>query len=134
MTRPHLEAIAKRPYIEEMVVSLISGRLLPVPRVLWSEAVHRLRDRLRLDARTIGGATLGEGIEGAAVHHDDVIRTLDNAVYHEGSLAVLRGNLAPDGCAAVSRSPPSPPVRDSAPCAAARSRPHRRWGASRCRN
>ena len=32
------------------------------------------------------------------MHDDDVIRTLDNAVYHEGSLAVLRGNLAPDGC------------------------------------
>ena len=32
------------------------------------------------------------------VHDDDVIRTLDDAVYHEGSLAVLRGNLAPDGC------------------------------------
>jgi len=27
-----------------------------------------------------------------------VIRPLDNPVYHEGSLAVLRGNLAPDGC------------------------------------
>ena len=27
----------------------------------------------------------------------DVIRTLDDPVYHEGSLAVLRGNLAPDG-------------------------------------
>ena len=56
----------------------------------------RLRDRLHLGARTVGGATLGEGIEGAAVHDDDVICTLDNAVYHEGSLAVLRGNLAPE--------------------------------------
>ena len=51
----------------------------------------RLRDRLHLDARTVGGTTLGEGIEGAAVHDDNVIRTLDNAVYHEGSLAVLHG-------------------------------------------
>jgi len=33
----------------------------------------------------------------AVVHHPDVIRDLDNPVYHEGSLAVLKGNLAPDG-------------------------------------
>ena len=58
----------------------------------------RLGERLHLDACTVTGGTLGEGIEGAQVHDDDVIRTLDNAVYHEGSLAVLRGNLAPDGC------------------------------------
>ena len=30
--------------------------------------------------------------------NDDVIRPLDNPIYGEGSLAVLRGNLAPDGC------------------------------------
>ena len=60
--------------------------------------MSRLGDRLHLDARTVTGATLGEGLEGAQVHDADVIRTLDNAVYHEGSLAVLRGNLAPDGC------------------------------------
>ena len=29
---------------------------------------------------------------------DDVIRPLDKAIYGEGSLAVLKGNLAPDGC------------------------------------
>ncbi|MDX1433858.1 MAG: dihydroxy-acid dehydratase, partial [Gammaproteobacteria bacterium] len=58
----------------------------------------RLRDRLHLDARTAGGATLGADIDGAEVYDDDVIRSLDNPVYHEGSLAVLRGNLAPDGC------------------------------------
>jgi dihydroxyacid dehydratase/phosphogluconate dehydratase len=31
------------------------------------------------------------------VYNDDVIRPLSNPVYHEGSLAVLRGNLCPDG-------------------------------------
>jgi len=58
----------------------------------------RLRDRLHLDARTVAGISLGEAIEDARVYDDDVIRTVDNALYHEGSLAVLRGNLAPDGC------------------------------------
>ncbi len=31
------------------------------------------------------------------VWNDDVIRPLSNPVYHEGSLAVLKGNLSPDG-------------------------------------
>ena len=46
---------------------------------------------------TVTGKTLGENLEGAQVYNDDVIRPLSNPVYHEGSLAVLRGNLCPDG-------------------------------------
>ncbi|MDW4499355.1 L-arabinonate dehydratase [Sulfitobacter sp. D35] len=56
-----------------------------------------MRDRLDLSALTVNGKTLGENIEGAVNYNDDVIRPLSNPVYHEGSLAVLRGNLAPDG-------------------------------------
>ncbi|MFK5980256.1 MAG: L-arabinonate dehydratase [Rhizobiaceae bacterium] len=59
--------------------------------------MNNLGDKLKLDTMTVSGRTLGEGIEGAVVHHPDVIRDLDNPVYHEGSLAVLKGNLAPDG-------------------------------------
>ena len=58
----------------------------------------RLTDALHLDCLTVAGTTLGEAIAGAQVYNDDVIRTLDNPVYAEGALAVLRGNLAPDGC------------------------------------
>lgn len=57
----------------------------------------QMRDKLRLDAITVSGRTVGENIEGAQVYNADVIRTIDNPVYHEGSLAVLKGNLAPDG-------------------------------------
>ena len=46
---------------------------------------------------TVNGRTLGENIAGAEVYNDDVIRPLDNPIYAEGALAVLRGNLAPDG-------------------------------------
>ena len=60
--------------------------------------MSRLRDHLRLDAPAVTGGTLGDGIEGAQVHDADVIRPLDNPVYAEGALAVLTGNLAPDGC------------------------------------
>jgi dihydroxy-acid dehydratase len=57
----------------------------------------RIRGHLDLDALTVNGRTLGANIAGAEVHHDDVIRPLDKPIYAEGALAVLRGNLAPDG-------------------------------------
>ena len=56
-----------------------------------------LGDKLDLSVMTVSGKTLGECIEGARNFQPDVIRPLANPVYHEGSLAVLRGNLAPDG-------------------------------------
>ncbi|HEX2548086.1 MAG TPA: L-arabinonate dehydratase [Ramlibacter sp.] len=60
--------------------------------------MQRIRPFLRLDQLTVTGRTLGENIEGAECFNDDVIRPLANPVYAEGALAVLRGNLAPDGC------------------------------------
>jgi dihydroxy-acid dehydratase len=59
--------------------------------------LERIRGRLRTDALTVNGRKLGENIEGARVFNDDVILPLDKPVMREGSLAVLRGNLAPDG-------------------------------------
>jgi len=56
-----------------------------------------LGDKLDLSVMTVSGKTLGETIEGAQNYNPDVIRPLSNPAYHEGSLAVLRGNLAPDG-------------------------------------
>ncbi|HUH60487.1 MAG TPA: L-arabinonate dehydratase [Candidimonas sp.] len=63
-------------------------------RALMSE----LKEHLDLDALTVTGKTLGENLAGAQVYNNDVIRSLDNPIYAEGSLAVLKGNLAPDGC------------------------------------
>jgi len=59
--------------------------------------LERIRGHLALDAMTVNGRTIGENVAGAEVHHHDVIRPLDNPIYAEGALAVLRGNLAPDG-------------------------------------
>lgn len=56
-----------------------------------------LGDKLDLSVMTVTGKTLGECIDGAKNYNSDVIRPLSNPVYHEGSLAVLKGNLAPDG-------------------------------------
>ncbi|MEU1620513.1 L-arabinonate dehydratase [Streptomyces sp. NPDC005722] len=59
----------------------------------------RLRDAgvLHLDRPTVAHATLREQLAGALVHDDDVIRPLENPLAAEGGVAVLRGNLCPDG-------------------------------------
>ncbi len=59
--------------------------------------MKQMEERLDTTALTVTGKSLGENLEGAQVFNDDVIRPLSNPVYHEGSLAVLRGNLCPDG-------------------------------------
>jgi dihydroxy-acid dehydratase len=60
--------------------------------------MSRIKPHLHLDAMTVTGKTLGENIADAEVYNDDVIRTVENPIYAEGALAVLKGNLAPDGC------------------------------------
>jgi dihydroxy-acid dehydratase len=52
---------------------------------------------LHPDRMTVSGRAFGEKIADAPVYHDDVIRTPETALATEGGLAVLRGNLAPDG-------------------------------------
>ncbi|HYZ97883.1 MAG TPA: L-arabinonate dehydratase [Acidimicrobiales bacterium] len=57
----------------------------------------RLGDLLDTSAPTANGRTLGENIAGAKVYNDDVIRTRDNPLVASDTLAILYGNLAPDG-------------------------------------
>ena len=58
----------------------------------------RISDHLDLGMRTVSGNTLGEDIAGAEVYNDDVIRPLDRPATDQSALAVLKGNLAPEGC------------------------------------
>jgi len=62
---------------------------------------------LRADARTVNGSTIGENVELAKTYNEDVIRPLNNPLVACDSLAVLRGNLAPDG--AVIKPPAAEP-------------------------
>lgn len=57
-----------------------------------------LSEKLNLDEITVSGLKLKEIISQKETINNDVIRSLDNPIYQEGSLAVLKGNLAPDGC------------------------------------
>ncbi|EST19810.1 dihydroxy-acid dehydratase [Streptomyces niveus NCIMB 11891] len=59
--------------------------------------LSRLTDVLHLDRPTVGHDTLREQLDGALVHNDDVIRPRDNPLADEGGVAVLHGNLCPDG-------------------------------------
>jgi len=59
--------------------------------------MSRLAGKLDASAISVTGRSITEGLESAGIYNDDVIRGLGNPVYHEGSLAVLKGNLAPDG-------------------------------------
>jgi dihydroxy-acid dehydratase len=60
--------------------------------------MSRLKDTLDLTQINAAGETWATSLEGAKVYNDDVIRPLSNAIYNEGALAVLKGNLAPNGC------------------------------------
>jgi dihydroxy-acid dehydratase len=59
--------------------------------------LNELKDLLHLDCRTVTGKTLGENLEGARIHNEDVIRRRNNPLKASGGLVVLRGNLAPGG-------------------------------------
>jgi dihydroxy-acid dehydratase len=59
--------------------------------------LNNLGDLLDTSAMTVSGQTIGENIARAKVFNDDVIRTRDNPIVESDTLAVLFGNLAPDG-------------------------------------
>ncbi len=59
--------------------------------------MQRIAGQLSLEALTVTGRTLGDNIATAEVLDDEVIRPLARPVSANGALAVLRGNLAPDG-------------------------------------
>jgi dihydroxy-acid dehydratase len=59
--------------------------------------MKRIEHHIDTGVMTVTGRSLSENIRDAAVFNDDVIRPLERAIYAEGALAVLRGNIAPDG-------------------------------------
>ena len=58
----------------------------------------RLKPFLDLEQINASGQSWAQSLAGAEVYDDDVIRPLSNPIYAEGALAVLRGNLSPNGC------------------------------------
>jgi len=56
-----------------------------------------IKDLLALDCLTVNGKSLGENIASARIYNEDVIYPRAKPLSATGGLAVLRGNLAPDG-------------------------------------
>src|SRR6202158_2210074 len=59
--------------------------------------IRELGDLINRDALTVNGKTIGENTSAAPCHNHDVIHTLADPVHASGGLAVLRGNLCPNG-------------------------------------
>ena len=59
--------------------------------------MEEIKDQLHLDVMTVTGKTVGENIADAVNKNPEVIRPVDHPYSKTGGLAVLKGNLAPDG-------------------------------------
>ncbi|MDO4495451.1 MAG: dihydroxy-acid dehydratase [Clostridiaceae bacterium] len=81
-------APAGRTYIEELDEA---GGVYAVMNELSK------KNLLNLDCMTVTGKTVGENIEGCINLNHDVIRPIEKPYSETGGIAVLRGNLAPDG-------------------------------------
>jgi dihydroxy-acid dehydratase len=110
----HIIAMARRAGVELTLDDLDAvGRQVPVLANLFPSGDRLMEDfhyagglpalmtriaaHLSLGERNVNGRTLGENLEGVQVLDDEVIRRLDKPVSPNGALAVLRGNLAPEG-------------------------------------
>ena len=57
---------------------------------------YELRDFLYLDAESVNGTTIGEDIKGSAKWSQEIITNKSNPIFNAGSIAVLKGSLAPN--------------------------------------
>jgi dihydroxy-acid dehydratase len=56
------------------------------------------KNLLDLSVMTVTGKSMGENLEGVVNRDPSIIRPIDNPYSQNGGIAVLKGNLAPDGC------------------------------------
>jgi dihydroxy-acid dehydratase len=77
--------------------------------------ISKAPNLLDTDCLTVTGRTLGENIAAAEIKNPEVIRPLENAYSTTGGLAILRGNLAPDGCVVKSAGVPESILSHSGP-------------------
>jgi len=63
-----------------------------VPAIMKS-----IRNNLNLDLPTVSGMKIGQIVESAVINDPDIIRSEKNPVHKNGGIAILKGNLAPNG-------------------------------------
>jgi dihydroxy-acid dehydratase len=110
----HIIAMARRAGVDLSLADLDAmGRRIPVLANLFPSGDQLMEDfyyaggltglmkmiegELKLDELTVTGGNLGDQLQSAKVHDPSVIRPLSNPVSTQGALAVLYGNLAPNG-------------------------------------
>jgi dihydroxy-acid dehydratase len=110
----HLIAMARRAGVNLTLQDLDAmGRKVPVLANLFPSGdglmedfhcagglpalMSRITEHLALDARNVNGKTLSENLQGAQVLDAQIIRPTSHPVSAHEALAVLRGNLAPEG-------------------------------------
>ena len=59
--------------------------------------LKRLSDKIDTSQMTVTGKTIAENIKDIEITDDAVIHTLENPVHADGGIAILKGNIAPDG-------------------------------------
>jgi dihydroxy-acid dehydratase len=59
-----------------------------------------IKHTLNLDCLCVNGKTLGENIEGHEVLDREIIHPMDQPYSEDGGICILKGNIAPEGCAA----------------------------------
>jgi len=104
------EVAARVPYICKVSPATANVHVEDVGRVGGISAIlHELSKRpgvLNLDCVTVTGQTLGENIAASPVTDHTIIRSIEDPFLKHGGLAVLFGNLAPDGAVIKSGAVP----------------------------
>jgi dihydroxy-acid dehydratase len=85
---PHIASIS--PAGEHSMLDLDKAGGIPA-------VLTELGDNIQLDLITCSGKSIKENIKNVKLMDHNVIRSLDNPVHEEGGLAILKGNLAPNG-------------------------------------
>ena len=85
---PHIALISPAGEDTMMDLHLAGG----IPAVLKT-----LGDKIDIDQITVTGKTIRENLKAVINKNTDVIHTLDNPVHSDGGIAILKGNLAPNG-------------------------------------
>ncbi|MBT3591228.1 MAG: dihydroxy-acid dehydratase [Candidatus Marinimicrobia bacterium] len=91
----------KTPYICKVSPATKDVHMEDVDRAGGISAIlnelSKKENLLQLDCPTVTGQTLGENIESSVIQDSSVIRSIDDPYSVEGGLAILYGNLAPNG-------------------------------------
>jgi dihydroxy-acid dehydratase len=77
--------------------------------------MKELNSLLNLEVLTCTGKTLGENLKKASNFNPDVIRLLSNPVYKEGAIAILMGNISPDGAVVKQTAVPKAMLKHRGP-------------------